>query len=70
MTNEQPKLTHAERGRLGGLTTAMRPHAHEEAVARGKKGGSANVEKNGRLALIKANHMRNGKIPRGPIVNQ
>lgn len=62
MTEKRP-LTHAERGRLGGLTAAhnMTPEARKR---RAEKAGRAFVEKYGLAAMVRLNHQRNGRLPR------
>lgn len=58
-----PKLTPAERGRLGGLTAAHRL-GREGVAARGRKGGEATLEKYGRAQFVRLNHIRTGKLGR------
>lgn len=64
MSGEPRPLTHAERGRLGGLTAAQRmtPDARRR---RAEKASAAWMEKYGRAALVRMSYQRAGRLPRG-----
>lgn len=63
MTNAPRPLSMAERGRLGGLTTAHRM-TQEERTRRAAKGGAAALEKLGKVHYARMSLIRTGRLPR------
>lgn len=61
MTGERKPLTHAERGKLGGLRAKM-TNTPEQRRQWGSKGGSTTVERHGAYHMTRLAYIRHGRL--------